>query len=488
MRDDEIARFVFRAGFSTAEAVTSVSGRGVGMDVVRSNIERIGGSVELRTTPGAGTTVSIRIPLTLAIVSALVVQAAGERFAVPQSAVVELVRVGRGGAEVEWIDAAPVLRLRGALLPLAPLGALLGLADQPHGGAAVEGFVAVLRSDSCRYGLLVDTVFDTEEIVVKPVAPILRDLSAFSGNTILGDGGVIMILDPAGVARMSGLRASGLDGAAQQGDGGTDDSAQQLLVFRAGGTATPIAVPLGLVARLEALPARAIETAGGQPVAQYRDRLMPLVPLGPWSPPAEGRSQPVLVFQDGERRLGLVVDEILDVLAEKVALRPSAEREGYLGSAVIAGRATDLLDCAFWLRLGDPGWFGRAGTVPPRVLVVEDSSFFRQVVVPALASAGYDVTARNDAAAALRLRDDGIPFDVVLTDIEMPGMDGFGLLSEIRREGPWARMPVVALTSRSGPTDVARGLAAGFADYVPKFDRDRVLGALARATVAKEAA
>jgi two-component system chemotaxis sensor kinase CheA len=487
LREEEIARFIFRPGFSTAETVTSVSGRGVGMDVVRSNIERIGGSVDLRTQLGAGTTVAIRIPLTLAIVSALVVQAAEDRFAVPQSAVMELVRIGAGGARAEWLDSAPVLRLRGSLLPLVPLGALLGLGSAPASGKPIEGFVAVLRGDSGRFGLLVDNVFDTEEIVVKPVAPMLRDLTVFSGNTILGDGSVIMILDPAGVARMAGIAATEEAAAAGAAAALEVDQSQQLLVFRAGRAETPMAIPLGLVARLETLPTSAIEMAGGRPVAQYAGTLMPLVPIGAWAPPVASGQQPILVFQDGGRRLGLLVDEILDVLAERVNLRASSDRPGFLGSTVVAGRATDLLDCAYWLRLGDPDWFGHAASAPPRLLVVEDSSFFRQVVVPALASAGYEVTARPDAISALRLRAEKQRFDAVLTDIEMPGLDGFGLLAEIRSGGDWVDTPVVALTSRAGPVEVARGLKAGFADFVAKFDRDRVLHALSRATT-KEAA
>jgi two-component system chemotaxis sensor kinase CheA len=485
MRDDDVARFVFRPGFSTAEAITSVSGRGVGMDVVRSNIERIGGTVDLQTQPGRGTTVTIRIPLTLAIVSALVVQAACERFAVPQAGVVELVRVGRGAATVEWLDAAPVLRLRGQLLPLVALAPLLGLRDPYEAGSGVDGFIAVLQGDTGRYGLLVDGVFDTEEIVVKPVAPILRDLAAFSGNTILGDGGVIMILDPAGIARMAGV---GAGGSADDAVGAEEESRTQVLLFRAGGMPTPLVVPLGVVARLEALPARTIEVAGGRPMAQYRGQLMPLVALGDWTPPAPDDSQPVMVFQDGTRQLGLLVDEIVDVLEQSLELRPSAERPGFLGSAIVAGRATDVLDCAYWLRKGDPSWFGKHDAVAPRLLLVEDSGFFRQVVVPALTAAGYDVTAKADAAQALRLRSEGRAFDAVLTDIEMPGMDGFGLLEEIRRGGPWRETPVVALTSKAGPADVARGRAAGFHDYVAKFDRDRVLAALARAIGQGEAA
>jgi two-component system chemotaxis sensor kinase CheA len=477
MRDEEVARFVFRPGFSTAEAVTSVSGRGVGMDVVRSNIERIGGTVDLQTVQGQGTTVTVRIPLTLAIVSALVVQAGGERFAVPQSAVLELVRTGSTGAAVEWIDAAPVLRLRGQLLPLVPLPALLGLSERHKPGQAVEGFVAVLQGDTGRFGLLVDAVFDTEEIVVKPVAPILRSLAAFSGNTILGDGAVIMILDPAGIGRMAGVGG----GAAAIEHVATQDERTQLLLFRAGGSETPIVVPLGLVARLERISADAIEIANGQPAAQYLGRLMPLVALGPWERPAAGGQQDVMVFQDGERRVGIVVDEILDICEETLLLRPSEGRRGYLGSAVVAGRAADVLDCAHWLRQGDANWFGHREARAPRLLLVEDSGFFRQVVAPALSAAGYEVTACPDAASALALREQGRGFDAILSDIEMPDMDGFGLLAELRRDGPWQDIPVVALTSKAGPADVARGRAAGFDDYVAKFDRDRVLQALSGA-------
>ncbi|MFB9969050.1 chemotaxis protein CheW [Pseudoroseomonas cervicalis] len=488
MDDAEVGRFIFRPGFSTAAAVTAVSGRGVGMDVVRSNIERIGGTVDLQTVEGQGTTLIIRIPLTLAIISGLVVQAAGERFAVPQAAVVELVRVGSGGAAVEWLDDAPVIRLRGQLLPLVQLGALLGLAAPHPSGSAAQGFVAVLQGDSARYGLFVDGVFDTEEIVVKPVAPILRDLQAFSGNTILGDGGVIMILDPAGLARMAGLGTARKE-AAQAVATASEETGSQLLMFRAGGQATPIAVPLGLVARLEALPSDSIEIAGNRPSVQYRGQLMPLLPLGPWTQPPAGGTQHLLVFQDGNRSLGLMVDEILDVIEERLVLRPSSDRAGFLGSAVVAGRAADVLDCAHWLRLGDPSWFGKTEQAAPRVLVVEDSGFFRQLVVPALTSAGYDVTACAEPAEALKLRAGGAMFDVVLSDIEMPNMDGFGFVAEIRREGPWQTLPVVALSSRSSPADIARGRAAGFTDHVAKFDSERVLGALSRALAhAKEAA
>ncbi|MBY0338246.1 MAG: response regulator, partial [Acetobacteraceae bacterium] len=256
------------------------------------------------------------------------------------------------------------------------------------------------------------------------------------------------------------------------------DARTQLLLFRAGGAATPAVVPLGLVARLERIPAEAIEEANGQPATQYLGSLMPLVALGPWERPPPGGQQDVMVFQDGERRVGLAVDEIVDICEETLVLRPSEGRRGFLGSAVVAGRAADVLDCAYWLRQGDANWFGSRDAKTPRLLLVEDSGFFRQVVAPALSAAGYEVTACPDASSALALRTRGVEFDAILSDIEMPGMDGFGLLEEIRREGIWREIPVVALTSRAGPADVARGRSAGFDDYVAKFDRDRVLQAL----------
>ena len=207
MSDAQIQRFIFRPGFSTAAAVTAISGRGVGMDVVKTNIERIGGTIDLRSVQGAGSTFTIKIPLTLAIVSALIVEAGGERFAIPQISVMELVRAGgRSGTSIEKLNETPVLRLRDRLLPLVSLAGLLRLAPAP---AQSGEYIVVAQVGAEVLGIIVDRVFDTEEIVVKPVAPILRHITMFSGNTILGDGSVIMILDPNGIARASGILGGG---------------------------------------------------------------------------------------------------------------------------------------------------------------------------------------------------------------------------------------------------------------------------------------
>ena len=486
MSEHDVLRFIFRPGFSTAQQITSVSGRGVGMDVVKTNIERIGGTIELRSKEGRGTTFTIKIPLTLAIVSALIVQAGGERFAIPQIGVVELVRVGdehEGSTRIEMIKDAPVLRLRDRLLPLVSLSSLLRLRDAPVGD--LKGYVVVMQVGANVFGIVVDRVFDTEEIVVKPVAPILRHITMFSGNTILGDGSVIMILDPNGVARGAGITAEGRaeDQQTVTATGGIrSDSSTSLLLFRAGDQ-TPKAVPLGLVARLEDIPVERIEMSGGTPVVQYRGQLMPMVPIaGHWEAPASGR-QAVLVFTEGQRSMGLMVDEILDVVEEPLLIQPGSDRLGYLGSAVIAERVTDVIDTVYWLSHAGGDWFrgdrkSSASNQKPRLLLIDDSNFFRHLVVPALSAAGFDVTAVESPAEALRLRDAGVAFEALISDIEMPEMDGLSFARNVRASGGWMRLPLVALSSRAEPEDVARGREAGFTDYVAKYDRDALLSSL----------
>jgi two-component system chemotaxis sensor kinase CheA len=486
MNEHDVLRFIFRPGFSTAQQITSVSGRGVGMDVVKTNIERIGGTIELRSKEGRGTTFTIKIPLTLAIVSALIVQAGGERFAIPQIGVVELVRVGdehEGNTRIEMIKDAPVLRLRDRLLPLVSLSSLLRLREAPVGG--LKGYVVVMQVGANVFGIVVDRVFDTEEIVVKPVAPILRHITMFSGNTILGDGSVIMILDPNGVARGAGITAEGRAEDQQTMSvavGIRSDSSTSLLLFRAGDQ-TPKAVPLGLVARLEDIPVERIEMSGGTPVVQYRGQLMPMVPIaGHWEAPASGR-QAVLVFTEGQRSMGLMVDEILDVVEEPLVIQPGSDRLGYLGSAVIAERVTDVIDTVYWLSHAGGDWFrgdrkSSASNQKPRLLLIDDSNFFRHLVVPALSAAGFDVTAVESPAEALRLRDAGVAFEALISDIEMPEMDGLSFARNVRASGAWMRLPLVALSSRAEPEDVARGREAGFTDYVAKYDRDALLSSL----------
>src|SRR6185312_11542141 len=307
MTDAQIHKFIFAPGFSTAAQVTSVSGRGVGMDVVRTNIDQIGGTIDIKSVAGEGCSVTIKIPLTLAIVSALIVEAAGDRFAIPQLSVVELVRA-RANSEhrIERIKDTAVLRLRNKLLPLIHLKKLLKI-DDGSTSDPENGFIVVTQVGSQTFGIVVDGVFHTEEIVVKPMSTKLRHIEMFSGNTILGDGAVIMIIDPNGIAKALGSTAAAQLEIADENAAMRSMSAEQLtslLVFRAG-NAQPKAVPLALITRLEEIAADKLERSNGRYMVQYREQLMPLVQMEGVEVVSEG-AQPILVFSDDGRSMGLV--------------------------------------------------------------------------------------------------------------------------------------------------------------------------------------
>jgi two-component system chemotaxis sensor kinase CheA len=482
MPDAQLQRFIFAAGMSTADTVTSISGRGVGMDVVQSNIDQIGGAIDVKSVPGQGTVFTIKIPLTLAIVSALIVEAAGERFAIPQVAVMELVRVrGDGEHRVERIKDTPVLRLRNKLLPLIFLRKFLRLGE-PAEQETGTGFVVVTQVGPETFGIVVDRVFHTEEIVVKPLATKLRHIQAFSGNTILGDGAVIMILDPNGVAAAFGsVRAGGIgaDAAVESESDTQDRNRTALLIFRAGSHA-PRAVPLSLVTRLEEIDVSSIEIAGDRHLVQYRGHLMPLICPGNCVRVKDSGTQPLLVFSDGERSMALVVDQIVDIVEEEFEIEVSDGRPGVLGSAIVKGEATDIVDVGHYLPIAFADWFG--SSTPKRIrrhlMLVDDSAFFRNMLVPVLRAAGYAVTTASSGHEAFGLIRSGRAFDLVVTDLQMPGMDGLALARALRAEAATAQIPLIALSSMTTPDMIERVRRAGFHDFVAKFDRQGLIAAI----------
>jgi len=358
LTDREINNLIFSPGFSTAEKVTNVSGRGVGMDVVKTNIEKIGGSVDLQSTAGQGTTLKIKIPLTLAIVPALIIRAGGERFAIPQVSLLELVRLeGQAAVDaVENVYGSPVFRLRGQLLPLVFLHRELKLPAPPENAEPVYNII-VLQADQRQFGLVVDQVCDTEEIVVKPLGKHLKGLPMFAGATIMGDGRVALILDALGLAQHARVisetqernRALGQNTATS-----TDAGARtQLLLFSLKGR-EHLALPLDQAARLEEFPCSKVELSGSREAVQYRGRIMPLVRLhrhlpGATATTGDGQLQ-VIVYQRSGRSVGIVVDEIHDIIEDRLELQPGSASPGILGSAVVQGRITDLVDIADVLR------------------------------------------------------------------------------------------------------------------------------------------
>jgi two-component system chemotaxis sensor kinase CheA len=364
MSDREALGLIFAPGFSTAEQVTNVSGRGVGMDVVRTNIEKIGGTVDVSSKLGEGTTLKIKIPLTLAIIPALVITSGGERFAIPQVNLLELVRLEgeEARARIETVCGAPVYRLRGNLLPLAYLNREFGLAGTAagHGEQPEVINIVVLQADGRPFGLVVDQINDTEEIVVKPLSAQLKVVSAFAGATIMGDGRVALILDVLGLAQHAGVVSEVRDRARAEGGAEPQDAGdgRQMLLLFGLGPDRRMAIPLSLVSRLEEFPRSIVERTGAGEVVQYRGDIMPLIRLssllGVPDTPAHGPMQ-VVVYSDGSRSVGLVVDHILDIVEERLAVRTSGVGGVVYGSAVIQERVTDLLDVEVMLRgLGRP--------------------------------------------------------------------------------------------------------------------------------------
>jgi len=486
LTEAQIHKFIFAPGFSTAAKVTNVSGRGVGMDVVRNNIDQIGGTIDVKSVAGAGVSFTIKIPLTLAIVAALIVEASGHRFAIPQLSVIELVRV-RDGSEhrIESIKDTKVLRLRDKLLPLVGLRQLLGLE-----GSAPDfksSFIVVTQVGSQTFGIVVDGVFHTEEIVVKPMSSKLRHIQMFSGNTILGDGSVIMIIDPNGVAQTFGSAVASHLSAVEADSAVSEDvkATTSLLVFRAG-SMQPKAVPLSLITRLEEVDAQKIELSNGRHMVQYRGQLMPLISMSNDVRIKGEGAQPLLVFSDGSRSMALVVDQIVDIVEDNLEIQVGSDNPGVLGSAIVRGHATEIVDVGHFLSLAFEDWFRRreqpAQHRQSSVLLVDDSPFFLNMLTPVLQAAGYAVTAVGSAKDALAMLKDGRLFDVAITDIEMPDIDGFQFAEAVRGDPRTAELPIIALSSVVSAEAIDRGRRVGFYDYVAKFDRQGLIAALKEQT------
>jgi two-component system chemotaxis sensor kinase CheA len=408
MTERELFRLVFLPGFSTAEKVTNVSGRGVGMDVVRTNIEQIGGTIDLQSQRGLGTTIKIKIPLTLAIIPALIVASGDNRYAIPQASLLELVRLEGDEARngVELLYGTPVHRLRGKLLPLVYLSDALGDTSEaarveqlreaaqyatepaatspadPDDGSGDDGLhgdraeinIIVLQADDRRFGLVVPAVHDTEEIVVKPLGKHFKNVAVFAGATIMGDGRIALILDILGLAKQSRVLAEGherirLDHAVV-GAAVEDGDQQTMLVFRSPDDGR-MAIPLSRVARLEELPRSVLERVGHELLAQYRGEIMPVLELSMLVverraaprhiPPSYGDDVfQLIVFSHDGAHVGLIVDQIIDIVEQTLGdIRPPG-RPGVLGSVVIAGRVTELLDVEAALVRAQPGASWRA--------------------------------------------------------------------------------------------------------------------------------
>jgi two-component system chemotaxis sensor kinase CheA len=375
MSRQELLRLVFLPGFSTTDRVTQFSGRGVGMDVVRTNIEKIGGAVEIESALGEGTTVRTKIPLTLAIIPALIVSSGGERFAIPQASLLELVWLDPEQAQrgIEWLHGAPVYRLRGALLPLIFLDEQLQLSAARAEGADIN--IVVLQADDRPFGLVVDAIRDTEEIVVKPLQKQLKGIAVFAGAAIMGDGRIALVLDIAGLAQQASVIAGAKKRTLSEEPDSTPvaEQTQPLLLFatRAGGQ---MAIPLSQVARLEEFPRSKLEWLGENQVVQYRGDILPLIDVAdemqhlagrcaaPAGTPAASAARdpstetiPVVVYGSNEERVGLIVGKILDIVNEPITVQARANRPGALFTSIVQDKVTEFVDVAALVRQAQRG-------------------------------------------------------------------------------------------------------------------------------------
>ncbi len=490
---------IFRPGFSTAEKVTKISGRGVGMDVVKKNLDRIGGSIDVQTEMHKGTTMKIRVPITLAIIPVLIVWSGNQRFAIPQVNLEELIMlqsdeiVENRAKSIETIYGAEVYRLRGELLPLIRMHKVLQLPSKSRRNEELN--IVVLSSGDVQFGLVVDDVGDTEEIVVKPLSSHIKQLSYYDGATIMGDGSVALILNVAGLFSTTQLSPEDIKKAEQENAEETEeahmeqfeDSKQTIVLFRVGANEY-YGVPLAFVVRLEEFSSSQIEFSGGREVMQYRKEILPLMRLENYLdiPNVQQQEMLSLIVFSVEKQIGLVVSEIINTVEINTHIDTDTfKQRGVLGSTIVEGHSVLILDIHGLIEMAYPDWYKKffvsklseEEREEIRVLLVEDSMFFQNIEKSYLEAAGYKViTADHGNDALEKLENHRV--DVVVTDLDMPYCNGFELTKILKSRASWKDLPVMALTSLSGEEDRKHGVEVGIDQYQVKLDRDDVLKAM----------
>lgn len=551
MSDKEKINLILLPGFSTAKEITDVSGRGVGMDVVKTNLDQLGGQVDLISEVGVGTTISIKLPLTLAIIPCQIIMTGGERYAIPQVNLEELLRIPASQVKdrVERVGNAEVVRLRGNLLPLIRLSDVLGIertyydskedqykkdrrerisdrrgkespldaegktdnysqddgnaqssearagADRRYTASSALNIV-VVSNGTLKYGLIVDKLQDSEEIVIKPLGKHLQACKGYAGATIMGDGRIALILDVANIALMADLtsvndtdRASEVAQAAEELVRAQKDK-QALLTFRSSET-EQFAVPLNQVERIEKIKRSDIEELGGKRVMQYRGGSLSLLAVDDVAmvqPIADHDDLLVIVFNIANQIVGLLAIGPIDALEISVSIDDTTLKQtGIMGSTIIDGQTTMLVDIFEVVGTLFPEWFENQdafeieeeGGKAPVILIAEDSNFFRNQVKSYMTESGYEVIEGEDGAIAWELlQEHADDVTMVVTDIEMPNMNGFELTETIRRDARFSSMPIIALTTLAGEEDVAKGKAVGVDEYHTKLDKEKLMASV----------
>ena len=557
MSEKERINLILLPGFSTAKKITDVSGRGVGMDVVKTNLDQLGGSIEIESEVGKGSTISIKLPLTLAIIPCQIVMTGGERYAIPQVNLEELLRIpaSRVKERVERVGDAEVVRLRGNLLPLIRMAEVFGIEptyfdpvqeetmpdrrrniadrrskssplfkeeDAPppkehdpnteqvrvkkerRQSASSALNIVVVSTGAMKYGLIVDRLHDSEEIVIKPLGRHLQQCQGYAGATIMGDGRIALILDVSNIARMAGLTSlDGSERAAELADAAKDSitktrDKQALLTFSSS-EQEQFGVPLNQVERVEKIKRHHIEEIGGRRVMQYRGGSLPLISIDEVASvmPLDDREDLlVIVFHLAGKDVGLLAIGPIDAIEISADIdEVTLKQPGIMGSAIISGKTTMLVNIFEIVQISNPQWFedhaayaeiASEDVTAPTILIVEDSNFFRNQVKGYMHEAGFDVLEAEDGLIAWNvLEEQGDDISMVVTDIEMPNMDGFALTEKIKTDKRFNHLPVIALTTLAADEDIAKGKAVGVNEYHIKLDKERLMESVHR--YAKEA-
>jgi two-component system chemotaxis sensor kinase CheA len=480
LSEPEILPFVFARGFTAAPHLGRISARGRGLDIVRTNVEEIGGAVSLSSRAGRGATISLRVPLTLAILPAFIVTAGSERFALPQHSVEEIIELQAGEENpLAYVQGAPVLQIAEGPLPVANLSDLTRNRAAPPAQASSAGLVLRMRAGVHGFGLIIDEIVDLQEIVLKPLPAPLQPLTLFSAGAILGDGSVVLVLDAAGLSSALGLLKSTAPRIAPPAETTTAPARTKVVIFRSGGAALR-ALPVRAVAKIQPLSPGHVEFVDGACVVKVDGRLTALVrsdrgPIVDYGP----KSLTALILQQGEERLAVVVDEIVDVVEEEIRFELPGHGLGVLGVANLRGEPTEVLDPTYYFEPRIRGLQPVAARSPmPCVLVVEPGGFFRNMISSALARGGFEVHGVSDGAEALAALRQRMPFTAALVDIELAALREGELVREIHAAALSGAPQLIGLATDAGPASQAKARRAGLSRAVGKFDRIGLISAL----------
>lgn len=535
MGEQDILKLLFKPGFSTAEKVTDISGRGVGMDVVKTNIEKLGGTIEIFTVLHVGTTFRLLLPLTLAIIPSLIVESENQIFALPQVNLQEIVRIKASdpARRIEYINNAEVLRLRDKLLPIVHLSDVLGMErtyiDQNTGERIKEKRknlfnskrinqevapkekeiyeisdrrkpcninivrILVIKIGSRRLGLAVDAIHGSEEILVKTLPVYVKDCKCYSGVTILGDGKTSMILDPSGIIEKANLHFfDGLDEKNLKDltlESENMRETQNLLLFKCSGPET-LALNMSMVSRVEEIKAENIDKIGDKEYIKFRGESLRVIRPEDFIPLTNQRNPQnkyyVIIPKLVSHPMGILIENIHDTVQAKVNIKQddNISEKGLIGSTILNNTIVLLLNVYELFEKANPELYKIETTlnksVKMNVLLVEDTPFFQKLEKSYLEDAGYNVHLVENGKEAMEFLQTN-KVDAVVSDIVMPIMNGLELIKKIRANPNLNHLPVIAITSLTGETQVKEGIKAGFDAYEFKLDRQKLLRILEEA-------